>query len=227
MSNTIVRWLGAGLLVGVLVSLTVLAVQLRPILPAVSPPRPASPPDPLTDSRCREASVVRHSEDAPREIYRAVFDWLRHAERSRLRAGSPQPVVVVESPSLKLPAVALVQSSREFSSLSAGMREALADGIDSCVVLDPRNVPAEIVILDADEIDAADPRGVWERLGRRVPGATRWMGLSQPLLSGDRLDAVVYVARFCHGCGQGRYLWLQRGETGRWRVRASFTTWMS
>jgi hypothetical protein len=160
------------------------------------------------------------------EIYSATLDWGRRGGLGAGRAsGAP---FVIETPSLRLPPLALSTSARGFPALASEMRSALADGIDTCVVLDARSLPAGVEILEAKELRSPDTgRANWDRLELRVPRAISWLGVSQPLLSADRRDAVVYVAKHCPLCGEGRYVWLGRDEDGRWRVRAHLTTWIS
>jgi hypothetical protein len=56
-----------------------------------------------------------------------------------------------------------------------------------------------------------------------------WLAFSDALLTGDRLDALVYYEARCGGlCGEGGYAWLRRDSVrSPWRIEKKIVSWMS
>ena len=68
----------------------------------------------------------------------------------------------------------------------------------------------------------------WGRFAQQFPESRGWIALSEPVVSQDGHDAVVYYDRHCGGlCGAGAYVWLQRDAENGWRVRKRIVTWVS
>ena len=228
------RWVWIAILTVSVGGGVMLAVPDGRDLPPISQASTPSESEQPWAARCRSVSAAALSSITTlRSVYSATFAWLGRKETPGLHGQRLSSPVVIETPSLPMPPVSLrhLASQEQFSDLSAAVKRALADGIARCVRLDATVLPEFVVILDAAELIPMDRRidpGVWDRLRGLVPGASGWLGLSQPLLSADGRDAVVYLARYCPGlCGEGRYLWLRRDDAGAWIVKAYFTTWMS
>lgn len=80
-------------------------------------------------------------------------------------------------------------------------------------------------IVDATEIDKLVDYRSWKPFYDRYPDTAGWVEVSQPVLSGDKSHALIYLEHRCgSGCATGTLLYLERTWKG-WVVERKKQLW--
>ncbi len=149
--------------------------------------------------------------------------------------GTPASQMVVKDTTIPMRALRASSSEwlRQFDEVPLELRRAASRPSPTKPQrLDRSLLPAGTRLVPAQDVETIftgpDPEANW--LTFRTQFKSRgWLAFSDGLLSGDRLNALVYYEAGCSGlCGEGGYVWLHRDTVSApWRIAKKIVSWMS